>query len=173
MDLTNFGAKRIYETFPKGEKRIYDVNDRSLKFKFIKSQITIGFFIAELISAFNTYAFWRRPVKDLALFFTLPTIVITILLVFSYLKNSSKLYFYKNFIILENKLKSRTIIDINNNPKIFVTREEISYYDSNDFLRETYNYYLQIGQDNNCIMLDIKSVGSSKIYRLLLNLEYR
>ena len=164
--------KRIEEIYKKygSEKIICDINDKSLKIRFVKSYVWIFPLIMALGCLFN-YAIVFNLFGITGYVFFLG---ITFLTIRTFLDCWYTLYFKDNYLILENKLKKKKIINISNFPRIYIRYRE-SYQSSynNTTSKKIEQYNLHIKQNDVDITLDIVKIGSKKISALLENLQYK
>lgn len=170
MNLTNKQAKEIYQQF-NSEKIISGIKEPNLQIKFIKSYIWIFplFILLGFILNFGILQILSETERIMAY---IVAIIVAILSVLGFLSQFYKLYFDDNNLILENKLNKRIVIDINRYPRIYIRHQVYDSYNHTTEMYETrHRYDLHIEQDNDDIVLDIRTIGSNKIALFLKSIE--
>lgn len=171
MDSITQKSKQIFMNHGE-EKVICNIINKNFRFTFTKSDnwafplIISSSSILVLISLFVFIPIYFRVMLLLIFLISL------LFTIYSFLSNSCSFYFDDHYLVLENKLKKKNVIDINKYPRIYI-RQRI--FDSYNRVHDRYEikecYFVYIEQNNNQFIFDMHRCGNDNICKLFDSIE--
>jgi len=156
----------IYHRFG-DEKVVVGIKNEDLTIKYI----SIGFIIVLIILAsFTVVSFFAFLYNIMPKITLISGIFGIICFIVTWFIAHKKIYFEDDKIILVNKFKKITTIDVKKYPRIYLKHIVSNYYDENYGMRTVSKYVFYIEQNDKNIILDIDEIGLKEINIFLDNL---
>lgn len=152
-------------------KVIRGIKDEKLTIKFIENY---AWLILTIILIVNLQYLPILLTSEIAIFAVIGCILVTIFIVYNYLEVSYIIRFRSDYIIIENKLKKRTVIDMKKSPKIYLTSKQDKVYVHTRYggRMQTVNWKeLRIRDRINEMVINTKFISNKKISQIIDNLE--